>query len=313
MCTFDITEGKPRARTYDYTKNNVVREMEKYGPEQKLFSWPYLLAKGPSGELIVANNSKDSKGLVVFDKQLEHLRDIHARAYEETFEGIIRGAAVDKGGFVYVTDGKVHCIKKFGLYDGKFISQFGTEGTKNGEFRQPAGLLISNMNLLYVCDRLNHRIQVFHGRDYLFEFGKFAGMWEPPGDFNEPVDITMNNSQDKLYVTDFRCHRVQIFTPEGAFVSQIKNFDDSFCLRYPNGIFFTPDNHLLVASTNCVLIFEQKGTFVSAIQGKVGKTTRFSDCIGVAMMNDGKVVVADGRRGFNRLVVFEFEHCYVIS
>ena len=281
--------------------------MEKYGPE-KPFLWPYLLAKGPNGELIVANNSKDSKGLVVFDEQLEYLYDINARAYEENFQGIIRGATVDKGGFVYVTDGKSHCIKKFRLDDGKFISQFGTEGTENGQFRQPAGILISNSNLLYVCDRLNNRIQVFHGRDFLFKFGKFAGMWDPPGDFNEPVDIAMNKKEDKLYITDYRCHRVQIFNTKGVFIQQIKNNDkDSFCLRYPNGIFFTPDNHLLVASTNCVLIFEANGTFVSAIEGKHAKTIRFSDCIGVLMMDDGKIVVADGRRGSNRLIVFEIE------
>ena len=295
-----------------YTDIKIVRELEKYGPEFKPFLWPYLLTKGPKGELIVANNSEDLKGLVVFDKHLNYLRNIDARAYEKDFEGIIRGATVDKGGFVYVTDGKVHCIKKFRLDDGKFISQFGTEGTRNGEFRQPAGLLISNLNLLYVCDRLNNRIQVFHGRDFLFKFGKFAGMWDPPGDFNEPVDIAMNNEENKLYITDFRCHRVQIFDTKGVFQQQIKSIDGSFCLRYPNGIFFTPDNHLLVASTNCVLIFEANGTYVSAIQGTEithVRTTRFSDCIGVLMMNDGKIVVADGRRGSNRLVVFENERC----
>ena len=291
-----------------YTDIRMVREMEKYGPDSKPFLWPYLLAKGPKGELIVANNSEDLKGLVVFDKHLNYLCNIDATAYEENFEGIIRGVTVDKGGFVYVTDGKVHCIKKFRLDDGKFISQFGTEGTRNGEFRQPAGLLISNSNLLYVCDRLNNRIQVFHGRDFLFKFGKFAGMWDPPGDFNEPVDIAMNNEENMLYITDFRCHRVQIFDTKGVFQQQIKSIADSFCLRYPNGIFFTPDNHLLVASTNSVLIFEANGTYVSAIQGTEithVKVTRFSDCIGVLMMNDGKIVVADGRRGSNRLVVFE--------
>ena len=301
-----MTDNPPQKHC-NYTDFKLVREMEKYGPDRNPFSWPYLLTKGPSGELIVANNAKESKGLVVFDKQLKHIRDIHAKAYEENFEGMIRGATVDKGGFVYVTDGKVHCIKKFGLHDGKFISQFGTEGTKNGEFRQPAGLLISSINLLYVCDRLNHRIQVFHGRDFLFKFGKFAGMWEPPGDFNEPVDLTMNNSEDTLYVTDFRCHRVQMFTPGGVFVKQIKNVDDSYCLRYPNGIFSTPDDHLLVASTNCVLIFDTDGTYISAIKGRHEMITRFSDCIGVVMMDDGKIVVADGRRGFSRLVVFESE------
>ena len=40
------------------------------------FEWPYLLAKGLNGELLVGNNHKDAKHLVVFDKQLKYSRVI---------------------------------------------------------------------------------------------------------------------------------------------------------------------------------------------------------------------------------------------
>lgn len=304
MYTINIIEGKLPAKIRDYaTIEQEVMVKEKYGPYEQIFERPTLLTKGPHGELIVGNNSKTAKHVVLFDEELQYSRAISARAYEENFDGDIRGVAIDMGGFLYVTDSKAHCIKKFTLHDGKFISQFGREGPQNGQFRGPAGLLFSKSNLLYVCDRLNHRIQVFHGTDFLFKFGEFAGMREP-GNFIEPVDLTMDNDEQQLFITDYRCNRVQVFKPNGEFLRLIPDTPDSISLLYPNGIFFTPDDHLLVSSTDRVLIFKKDGTFVSAIKGKYKDTERFRDCIGVIMMNDGKIVVTDGQRGTNRLIIF---------
>ena len=155
-----------------------------------------------------------------------------------------------------------------------------------------------------MCDRLNHRIQVFQGQDFFYKFGQFS-IKKEPGTFNQPVDLTLNNSEDEIFVTDWYNNRVQVFTPNGKFLRQITNGSNvPFRLEDPNGIFFTPDDHLLVSSKNCVLIFKTNGTFVSAIEGTYDNTVRFKDCIGVIMMSDGKIVVTDGLRGTNRLIVF---------
>ena len=122
------------------------------------FEWPYLLAKGLNGELLVGNNHKDAKHLVVFDKQLKYSRVI---CHNDKKFGVICGIAVNSKGFVYFTDGELNCIWKFTLDTGKFIAQFGTKGDKKSQFDQPAGLLVSKCNLLFVCDRQNHRVQVF--------------------------------------------------------------------------------------------------------------------------------------------------------
>ena len=280
-----------------------VKIIESYGSDKLSFEWPNLLANGPHGELIVGNNSESAKHVVIFDQKLHYLKNISAKAYEEKFEGNIRGLAVEKSGeFLYVTDSKAHCVKKFALQDGKFISQFVRQGIENGQFRVPSGVLISKSYFLYVCDRLNHRIQVFHGKDFLFKFGEFATMQEP-GNFIEPVDLTMNNSEQELYITDYRGHRVQVFTPDGQCLRLITS-TDPIKLMYPCGIFCTPDDHLLVCSTSYVLIFKVDGTFVATIKGKSNGTQKFTDCIGVIMINDGKIVVTDGKCGTNRLTAF---------
>ena len=261
-----------------------------------------MLAKGPCGELIVGNNSDDAKHLVVFDNDLKFSQSIGNEDIEEGKILNIRGIAVDKMGGLYVSDGKQHCIQKYTLCDGMFISQFGKKGIQNGEFDQPTGLVVSKSNLLYVCDTQNHRVQVFHNTGFLYKFGQYSDCKRR---LIEPIDLTFNIGEQELFVTDCCSHRIQVYTPEGTFLRQIKFVTNHpFYLQFPSGIFFTPDNHLLVSSAKYVFIFKEDGTFVSVIEGKYGEKTRFSDCIGVTMMDNGNIVVADGRCGSNRLLVF---------
>lgn len=44
---------------------------------------------------------------------------------------------------------------------GKYLSGFGAEGTKPGEFYVPHGLAIDRRGSLYIVDSYNHRIQKF--------------------------------------------------------------------------------------------------------------------------------------------------------
>ena len=59
-----------------------------------------------------------------------------------------------------VSDYSDHSIKMFDL-EGKFISKFGKQGNKDGEFNQPLGLSVNKEGLLMVCDAGNHRVQLF--------------------------------------------------------------------------------------------------------------------------------------------------------
>ena len=287
-----------KAQDYKFLKAIKV-----YGSEDIYsFSWPYLLAKGPNGELIVGNNSAAAKHIVVLDENLKYLRNIGSEVYANDLHKVIRGIAVSENGVIYVTEGNQHCIQKFKLDNGEFIGQFGSRGSAKGQFMHPAGLLVTKGNLLFVCDRLNHRIQVLQDVDeilYLNTFGRFGYRCDQElGTFNEPVDITMSKSK-QLFITDWRNSRIQVFEKDGTCLRQFKNIPH---VRQPNGIFFTPDNQLLVASTDRVLIFAEDGNLLSIIKGEGEE--RFSDCIGVVMMDSGQIVISDGHYGIDRLLVF---------
>jgi hypothetical protein len=45
--------------------------------------------------------------------------------------------------------------------DGGFIATWGTGGSGNGQFQEPAGLALNAATSLYVADRANDRIEKF--------------------------------------------------------------------------------------------------------------------------------------------------------
>jgi len=286
----------------DYTKlNQEVKVIDKYGPANKHLTFPYLLAKGPDNELIVRDYF--TKQLVVFDKYFQYSHVIGGAGNGNGRFQYITGIAVDKKGYVYVADGNLHHIQKIEL-NGKFISQFGSEGDTHGQFQSPYGLALSQSGLLFVCDRDNNRIQVFQNEQFQYCFGQH-GM--EPGSFNAPRDLALNNSEDRLFITEHRNHRVQMFTLKGQFLKIFGNFIGvPFKLQNPQGIHCTPDGHLLISSsdTHYVLVFDEDGTFTSVIEGILQRKEIFRRPCGVIMMDNGQIVIADNSTTGNKLVVF---------
>ena len=293
-------EVKVPVNIRDYA--NIKQEMkviDKYGPNNEQLMSPYLMAKGPNNELIVRNYSTHQ--LVIFDEQLRYSHVIGRRGNGNRKFQCITGIAVDNKGYLYIADYHLHCIQKLTL-NGQFVSQFGSKGTAEGQFKAPLGLVLSQSELLFVCDSGNHRIQVLKNELFSYAFGQYG---EEPGYFNYPRDLTLNSNEDQLFITDRDNHRVQVFTPSGQFLRIFGNFTDiPFKLQCPVGIYYTPDNHLLISSrdNHCVLIFEEDGRFVSAIEGTYQGKERFSNPCGVIMMNNGQIVIASN--GTHKLVVF---------
>ena len=55
---------------------------------------------------------------------------------------------------------------------GTFKSQFGVEGTRNGQFCRPAGVTTTKNDNIVVADKDNHRVQVFKNDcTFLLTFG----------------------------------------------------------------------------------------------------------------------------------------------
>jgi hypothetical protein len=76
--------------------------------------------------------------------------------------------------------------------DGKFIKEWGKQGTAPGEFNGPHALAFDSKGRLFVGDRSNNRIQIFD------QDGKFIAEWKQ---FGRPSGIFINKD-DVMFVAD---------------------------------------------------------------------------------------------------------------
>ena len=92
--------------------------------------------------------------------------------------------------------------------EGKFITKFGKQGIKDGEFNEPRYLSVNKEGLLMVCDEENHRVQVL---DLSGRFvTKFGCEGSGRGEFKWPVS-TAPLSDGRIVVCDKENNRIQVF------------------------------------------------------------------------------------------------------
>src|SRR4029078_1057793 len=93
--------------------------------------------------------------------------------------------------------------------DGNFITQWGTSGTRDGQFNRPDGILFDGSEkLVYVTDRKNNRIQIFNTD------GQFVSKWNTLdarcGTSIKPRDIALG-SGNEAYIVDKENSEILIY------------------------------------------------------------------------------------------------------
>ena len=178
-----------------------------------------------------------------------------------------------------------YCIPGFWYYRNGCSLQFGNTGTADGQFQCPQGLAMSKCGLLYICDRDNHRIQVYNTTDNQESF--YYACSQEEGHFNHPTDIVLNKEEDKVFVTDTSNHKVQVFTlPSPSSTMCYAYFIDFMDMQKPFGICCTSEGLLWVTSTARVFVFKEDGTFSAAC--------KFEDegPAGIITTNKGEIIIA---------------------
>jgi sugar lactone lactonase YvrE len=75
------------------------------------------------------------------------------------------GLSVDSDGNIYLSNIRSSEVRVF-RYDGQILNSFGNKGTREGQFRSPAGLWVEHSRL-FVADTEDRRIAVFEIRSKL--------------------------------------------------------------------------------------------------------------------------------------------------
>ena len=174
-----------------------------------------------------------------------------------------------------------------------FVSKWGTQGTGEGEFTAPHGVVVASDGSVYVADLANHRIQKFTSA------GVFVRKWGTQGtgdgEFIAPRGIAMA-SDGGVYVSDRGNDRIQKFTSAGEFVSKWGTYgtgDGEF--DYPEGVAVASDGSVYVADSdnNRIQEFTSAGVFVRKWGTQGTGDGQFNIPTGVATASDGSVYVAD--------------------
>jgi DNA-binding beta-propeller fold protein YncE len=97
-----------------------------------------------------------------------------------------------------------------------YLSQWGSLGSGDGQFREPAGVATDAAGDVYVADGANARIQKFTGTGaYLSQWGSLG---YGDGQFVYPFDVATDAAGD-VYVADAG-YRIQKFSATGTYITQ---------------------------------------------------------------------------------------------
>ncbi|MCA9062519.1 MAG: CocE/NonD family hydrolase [Planctomycetaceae bacterium] len=117
---------------------------------------------------------------------------------------------------------------------------------------------------------------------------EFGTEGDQPGEFHSPVGIAID-SQDRIYVTEFRNKRVQVFDVSGHSVQIIPVESE------PGGIAVDQQGRIYVALMlgHRIVVFDPQGTKVAEWGTEGSADGQFSQPGGIAIATDGSVLVVD--------------------
>jgi len=177
----------------------------------------------------------------------------------------------------------------------QFVTKWGSQGSANGQFREPSGLVVGAGGNLYVADRANHRIQVFSND------GAFVSTWGDSGvgngQFNSPRDVAVD-ANGQVYVTDFFNDRVQVFSSTGTYLRQWGTTGTGIGqFKSPRGIVVDDSFHVFVSEDGFpnkrVQKFTSTGVFI-ATWGTLGTGNgQFQSPRSVTVNDSNQVYVVD--------------------
>lgn len=278
-----------------------VQEDSKKGSSRHHLMKPYGVVVDSKGRILVA----DSYVAAVFIFDLEQNKVSFIRnGIEGRFKTMI-GLAIDDTDRLFVSDADLHHVSVFDT-KGKFETSFGDD-----VLGRPSGMAIDNENrFLYVVDIGKQQIAVFDADNY--KLLRYVGgppkkvNDDSPGTFTKPSNVAVD-ADGNIFVADTFNNRIQIFDPDGNFISMFgKNGDAPGTFTRPKGVAVDHDGHVWVADAmqNRVQIFDREGHLLGYFGSFGTLPGQFGLATGMFIDKNNRVVVADQLKG--RVQIFRY-------
>ncbi len=181
----------------------------------------------------------------------------------------------------------------------------GENGSADGQFNAPHGIVIAPDGTLFVADTNNNRIQHLSSSGiFLNSWGTFADITKgdaPQGTFNQPWAVAVSPDGNFVYVADTWNHRIQKFTSSGSHLKMwgVGIYDpattDPFGIWGPRGIAVDAQGRVFVSDTGNkrILIYDPDGNFLQQIGSEGLSIGQFEEPVGITFDSRGYLYVAD--------------------
>ena len=175
------------------------------------------------------------------------------------------GIVVNKKREIIVSESNKHRISVYSI-NGRKLRSFGSQGSREGQFKKPRGLALDYSGNIVVADHGNHRIQMFT------EDGQFLRAVGNKEHLNGPNAVTFNRSNQRFYVTNSDGY-VRIITHQflyyGVFGGISLRFKEGKMSDELWGICCDTSGQIYIADTtdSRVHIFSADGEFLMVLNG----------------------------------------------
>jgi Concanavalin A-like lectin/glucanases superfamily/NHL repeat len=169
-----------------------------------------------------------------------------------------------------------------------YASEFGSEGSGDGQFNEPFGVAANSNGEIFVLDRGNDRVEKFsEAGEYLGQFGA-----EGSGDGQLlRADALAIDAKGDVWVADTANKRIEEFDGDGEFIRTA----GEELVGYPEGIAVDRTGHVWVSdsSEGHLVVFSEEGEHLKDVGSYGSEPGQFNEPAGLAVDTAGHVWVVD--------------------
>jgi len=224
------------------------------------------------------------------------------------------GLAIDISGILWIADSYNHRLQRVTPDGG--VAVVGTRGMGRGQFMMPMDVAVDESRAFYVVDQATHRVQKFSSEGVLeLVIGKPGSR---PGDFRNPMGITVNRDTSEIIVADTGNNRVQRFDSLGRFIGLLgdSELQGPAAISNPQAVETDNRGRIYVADTMArrILQFDPLGRLLGYFGGAIGPGQRpgsvnlnIDEPRALTCNEVGRLLIADTHRGAGRISVIDVE------
>jgi hypothetical protein len=200
--------------------------------------------------------------------------------------------AVDKDGFIYVSESELHRIMKFSP-DGTLVAAWADSGSQEGKLSGPKGLAVTGEGNVYVADSGNGRVQAFTP-DGLFYGTPVASLTR--GEEIVPIGVAL--AESSIFVLDESGPSIVVYDRSGTKRLSLGEGEGLEALEngVPTDMAMDRDGRLLVlyGKERCIAQFVEDGTLITMWdKASYGGDALSRNARSLAVDSKGNVYVAE--------------------